>query len=113
MSKMEEMAKDHSIEAFPIPWGEPQHSVNRMNAVDSFICGWKACEKEHEAVVSILKEALEFYADRKSYSLDYDTSSMVSRRVILYSDQEEINESTIFAGMRARKALAQIKKGEE
>jgi len=54
-------------------------------------------------------EALKFYAERMSYSMDWDTSDRgVSRRVILYSDQEEINEATIIAGKRAREALQKI-----
>lgn len=52
------------------------------------------------------RKALSFYGERMNYSLDDFTSQYVARRVILYSDQEEINEETIFAGKRAREALS-------
>lgn len=74
------------------------------------------CAKEDSELIAKLQsqlrvavEALKFYAEWMSYSMDWDTSDRgVSRRVILYSDQEEINEATIIAGKRAREALQKI-----
>lgn len=62
------------------------------------------------ARLKVAESALEFYADPMNYSVDYDTSQNgVSRRVILYSDQEERNECSSIAGKRAREALKQIR----
>jgi len=58
--------------------------------------------------VKSLREALTFYADKRSYDTDHDTSSDVSRRVILYKDQYEQNEWTIYAGKRAIESLASL-----
>lgn len=66
-----------------------------------------------EDKLKVATEALKFYADRMNYSVDYDTSQMVTRRVILYSDQEEINEATIVAGRKAREALKKMEDKNE
>lgn len=55
-----------------------------------------------------LEEALKFYANKSSWDLDVVTSGDISRRVILYKDQYEVNEWTIYAGKKAIEALASI-----
>lgn len=53
-----------------------------------------------------LIEALKFYGDQKNYSTDYETSQNgFSRRCILYSDIQEINDSHGVAGKTARETL--------
>jgi len=79
---------------------------------EAFIAGaelMRADITELERKLAICVGALEFYGNRMSYSMDYDTSNHgLSRRVILYSDQEEFNDVTSVAGRRAREALASI-----
>jgi hypothetical protein len=53
-----------------------------------------------------LKEALEFYANQSNWDVDHDTSSDVSRRVIMYKDQYEQNQWTIYSGKTAREAIS-------
>lgn len=56
----------------------------------------------------VLREALEFYAAFKSYSMDdyQGVSGEMRSYCLLYGDSDEINDVTSYAGMRARLALA-------
>ncbi len=58
----------------------------------------------------ILKECVEFYADRMSYSLDdyAGVSGEMRSRVVLYGDSTEVNDVSSFAGKRARDALKMV-----
>lgn len=60
--------------------------------------------------VEHLVEALKFYANRMSYSLDdyRGISGEMSYRNILHGDMEEVNCATQFAGRRARQALIKV-----
>lgn len=62
--------------------------------------------RKYEERIEGLRKALEFYADSRNYDIDIATSQNVSRRVILYTDQEERNQMSMVAGKRARKALS-------
>ncbi len=88
---------------------DPKTEYISLQESDHLIREARASVSRLEEQVRVAKGALEFYADKKSYSLDYDTSAMVSRRVILYSDQYEVNDETIFAGRRAIEALNVLK----
>lgn len=70
---------------------------------------YKAHIAELERKLAVARECIAWYAEPSNYSIDYDTSGLVTRRVILFRDQEEINEATTVAGQRARKALEEIK----
>lgn len=60
--------------------------------------------------LKIAVEALRFYADRMSYSLDdYEgISGEMRSRVVLYGDSIEVNDVSSHAGRRATEALAAI-----
>ena len=70
------------------------------------------CREEYfrnlEEVNKVLREAVEFYAALKSYSMDdyQGVSGEMRSYCILYGDKDEINDVTSYAGRRARKALA-------
>lgn len=60
-----------------------------------------------EAENKRLREALEFYANEMNYSIDdyRGVSGEMIKRCVLYSDCEERNEFSSYAGRLARKAL--------
>lgn len=64
--------------------------------------------KDLQLKLDSLKETLQYYADKSKWSTDYVEGSEMMRRVILYGDQEEINESVAISGLRAREALKQL-----
>ena len=74
------------------------HSPERMLEIYSHI-------EKLEAENKRFRGALEFYANKKSYSNDHDEHALFSRWCILYGDIEEINDSVGYAGKRAREAL--------
>ena len=71
--------------------------------------GHKCCAYEKEKLLAQnarYREALEFYADKKKWSLEYDEYNRgFSRWCIMYGDLEEINEHVGYCGLRAREAL--------
>lgn len=70
--------------------------------------------KQNQAKLDLAVEALEFYANEYSYSLDdyQGISGEMRSRCILYSDMEERNDYYRFSGKRAREVLAKLTKGE-
>lgn len=57
-----------------------------------------------------MKEALEFYGNEMSYTLDdyHGISGEMRSRVVLYGDSEERNDVYSYAGRRAREVLKAI-----
>jgi hypothetical protein len=93
---------------------EHARAVEYIKALDIVIESDEKEITELKRKLDIAVETLKFYAEPMNYSVDYDTSMMgVSRRVILYSDQEERNEATSIAGRRARETLAKISSEEK
>ena len=80
---------------------EPENVLGLM-----LICGNLIDELED------YRAALEFYANKRSYSCDHD-NSLFSRWCILYGDVEEINDSVGYAGKRAREVFGEIQKMNE
>lgn len=56
----------------------------------------------------IMKEALEFYADRANWRRDYDIDSMWTYWIMDSSDLYQQNESVQCCGERARQALKAV-----
>jgi len=72
---------------------------------------WKTYFKANERLSEKLDEAIkciEFYANFRNYS-HYMDSEMPVYRAILFSDTEEINDMTKYAGKLARTTLKAIK----
>jgi wyosine [tRNA(Phe)-imidazoG37] synthetase (radical SAM superfamily) len=84
---------------------ELREKLNTLNAHDKSFMRVSVENSKLKKRIEALREALKFYGEKMNYSVDHETSDCISRRVILYSDQEEINEFTIVAGRRAREAL--------
>lgn len=74
---------------------------------------WECCKKEHEETLrqhNIMREALEFYADKDKWALLEDSSNM--RSEIIAKDLQEFRpnkRAEYCGGKRARQALAQIR----
>lgn len=72
---------------------------------------WKAYFKANESLSKKMDEAIkciEYYANFRNYS-HYMDSEMPVYRAILFSDTEEINDMTKYAGKLARTTLKAIK----